>query len=77
MSLVSEPHLISRSDDKHPTQDEALAVRVALITRSPGSDEVLPHTEAKEPEKAHLSLQWTVEEFLQTHLKYLMDAGNK
>lgn len=60
-------YLISCSDDKHPSQDEALAVHVALIPGPPGSDEVLPHPETKEPQTPHLPLQRAVEVFLQSH----------
>lgn len=59
-------YLVSCSNDKHPPQDEALAVHVALVTRPPGPHEVLPHSQAKESQTPHLSLQRAVKVFLQT-----------
>lgn len=59
-------YLVSRSDDKHPPQDEALAVHVALVTRPPGPYEVLPHSQSNEAQTPHLPLQWAVKVFLQT-----------
>lgn len=61
------PYLISCSDDKHPSQNEALAVHVALETGPPGPNEVLPHPEANEPQTPHLPLQRAVKAFLQSH----------
>lgn len=58
-------YLVSCSDDKHPAQDEALAVHVALVTGPPGPNEVLPHSQTNEAQTPHLSLQRAVKVFLQ------------
>lgn len=58
-------YLISWSDDKHSPQDEALAVHVTLVTRPPGPDEVLPHSQADETQSPHLPLKRAIEVFLQ------------
>ena len=60
-------YLVSCSDDVHSSQDEALTVHVALVSRSPSPHEVLPHTETNEAQPPHLPLQRAVEMFLQTH----------
>lgn len=59
-------HLVSCSDDKHPPQDEALAVHVALVTGPPGPYEVLPHSQSEEAQTPHPPPQGAVEVFLQT-----------
>lgn len=62
----SDPlYLISRSDDKHSPQDEALAVHVTLVAGPPGPYKVLPHSQTDEAQRPHLPLQRAVEVFLQ------------
>lgn len=60
-------YLVPCSDDKHSPQDEALAVHVALVAGPPGPHEVLPHSEADEPQAPHLPLQRAIEVLLQSH----------
>lgn len=59
-------YLVSCSDDKHPPQNEALAVHVALVTRPPGPYEVLPDSQSNEAQTPHLPPQRAVKVFLQT-----------
>ena len=65
-------YLVACSDDKHPSQHEALAVHVALETGPPGPNEVLPHPEANERQAPHLPLQRAVKAFLKSHSSVLV-----
>lgn len=47
-SVWVHAYLLSWSDDKHPSQDEALAIHVALVTGPPSPYEVLPNSKANE-----------------------------
>lgn len=62
--MFQENPLVPCSDDKHSPQDEALAVHVALVAGPPGPHEVLPHSEADEPQAPHLPLQRAIEVLL-------------
>lgn len=69
-SDVWQTNLVSCSDDKHPPEDKALPVHVALITRPPGPNEVPPHAKANEAQTSHPPLQRAVETFLQIQSSY-------
>lgn len=62
--MLQKDPLASCSDDKHPSQDEALAIHVTLVTRPPSPQEVLPHAQTDEPQPPHLSLERTIEVLL-------------
>lgn len=60
LTVFQEDALVCWSNDKHSPQDEALSIHVALVPRPPGPYEVLPHSQANEPQTSHPSLQRAV-----------------
>lgn len=57
-------YLFTRSDDKHPSQDETFSIHVALVTWPPGPYKVLPDSQANETKHTHLPLLWPIKSLL-------------